>query len=87
MKDMKNKKKKNKVIVRCDQCKEFFKIKIKAQNLNDGDYERYFECPLCRKKYSIGYFSNRIDAMISLRYPIELVKEEQMALKQKYEVQ
>lgn len=87
MKDMKNKKKKsNKVIVRCDQCKESFKIKIETRNLNDGDYERYFECPLCRKKYSIGYFSNRIDAMISLRYPIESIREEQMTLKQKYEV-
>lgn len=80
------KKKKNKVIVCCDQCKELFKIEIKARNLNDGDYERYFECPLCRKKYSIGYFSNRIDAMISLKYPIESIREEQMALKQKYEV-
>lgn len=80
------KKKKNKVVVRCDQCKEFFKIKIKARNLNDGDYERYFKCPLCKKKYSIGYFGSRVDAMISLRCPIESIREEQMALKQKYEV-
>lgn len=82
MKDMK----KNKIFVCCDQCKKFFKVKIKVRNLNDGDYERYFECPLCRKKYSIGYFSNRVDAMISLKYPIESIREEQIALKQKYEV-
>lgn len=86
MKDMKNKKKKNKIIVRCDQCKELFKVKIEARNLNDGDYERYFECPLCRKKYSIGYFNNRIDAMINLHYSVEVIKKEQLAIKQKYEV-
>lgn len=85
---MKSKKKKsNKVIVRCDQCKEFFKIKIKARNLNDGDYERYFECPLCRKKYSIGYFNAKIDAMINLKYPIETIKAEQEDLKCKYAIQ
>lgn len=85
---MKNKKKKsNKVIVRCDQCKELFVIKIKTRSLNDGDYERYFDCPLCKKKYSIGYFSNRIDEMISLKYPIESIRAEQEDLKCKYAIQ
>lgn len=83
---MKNKKKKNKVIVRCDQCKELFNIKIKVLKLNDSDYERYFTCPLCRKKYSIGYFNDKIDAMISLKYPIETIKAEQEDLKRKYAI-
>lgn len=84
---MKNKKKSNKVIVRCDQCKELFNIKIKVLKLNDSDYERYFVCSLCKKRYSIGYFNDKIDAMISLRYPIETIRAEQEDLKCKYAIQ
>lgn len=71
----------------CNDCGQIFEISAKVRFLTGSDYERYFICPFCKEKYSLGYYSDRVDAMIALHYDISTISEEQADIKKKYEIQ